>query len=74
MDNEDVQLSEIANNNLHIWELAKMFQQLDPAEGWSLLAPKEVKQTIIANLKPDEVASVTSDIVKPQSEMDFQAT
>jgi len=59
---KEVPLPEKFNNNLHIWELANLFQQFDPAEGWRLLVPKEIEQAIIAGLKQGEVAAVTSDI------------
>ena len=50
------------NNNLHIWELGLMFQQLDPALGWRLLVPKEVEEGINVGLMAGEIAAVTSDI------------
>lgn len=56
------QLPERANNNLHIWELATLFQQFDSAEGLRLLVPIEIEQTIIAGLKQGEISAVTSDI------------
>jgi hypothetical protein len=58
----DKQEAERGNNNLHIWELGEMFQQLDPAEGWKLLVPGEIEHAIIAGLKQGEAAAVTSEI------------
>ena len=62
MDNEDVQLSESANNNLHIWELANMFQQLGQTESLRLLVPREIEQVILTEFNSSEVTAVTSDI------------
>lgn len=33
---------ELANNNLHIWELATLFQQFGQTEGLKLLVPREI--------------------------------
>jgi hypothetical protein len=55
--NED---AEKANNNLHIWELANLFQQFGNAEGLKLLVPKEIEQTIVAGLQNGETPAVTS--------------
>ncbi len=43
IDNEDVQLSELANNNLHIWELANLFAQFpDPNISVKVLVPEQI--------------------------------
>lgn len=53
---------ERANNSLHIWELANMFQQLGQTEGLLLLVPKEIEQALTAGLQQGEIAAVTSEI------------
>jgi hypothetical protein len=47
MDNEDVQLSESANNNIHIWELGEIFYNAgdimsDDSMNFSVMAPQEI--------------------------------
>jgi len=61
----DIQDSEKYNNNLHIWELARLFQQFGSTEGLKLLVPKEIELSIAKEAQDQSQSSaVTSDVRK----------